>query len=154
MFEDTKYGRDDTKCVICKTDIKLDKHHIWSKCHGGPNKLWNICKICPNCHRYVHQGKIIIEGWYSSTKGSILLWRNKGEESISGMPDYLVWIYGDKITDENYKDIENEDEIIENIEENTTYNYTIIDNIDESIEEIDIKTNLDPPEDEEIFSLF
>jgi len=86
-----------TNCDICKERITTDNHHIQSTCYGGVNIDWNKCGICPNCHRKVHTGLIIIEGWFSTTakKGRTLIWRNKGEESITEMSDPRVWLYGD-----------------------------------------------------------
>jgi len=74
--------------------ISLDNHHIWSKCYGGPNVDWNRCTICPNCHRKVHSGDIIIEGNFASTStlGSTLIYRKKGDSSITEEKDPKVWI--------------------------------------------------------------
>jgi len=82
-------------CSICGEVIKLDKHHIWSLSLGGPNKLWNVCYICPNCHRKIHTGNLIVEGWFFTLAGRTLLYRNKNEVSVSGKKDYPVWIYPD-----------------------------------------------------------
>lgn len=84
-----KYG----KCEICKEYFEsLDKHHIVSKCFSGLNHKDNTTYICPNCHRNVHLGNIIIEGYYLTTKGKILFWRNKGESSITGNDDPKVFL--------------------------------------------------------------
>lgn len=70
------------QCEICLEHfIKPDKHHIKSKAYGGKNK-GNLCTVCPNCHRLVHLGEIIIEGRYATTKGNILFWHKKGEDYI------------------------------------------------------------------------
>ena len=62
------------KCDICGNDfILLDKHHIVSKSMGGGNEHSNICRLCPNCHREIHKGVVIIEGWKLSTDGYILM---------------------------------------------------------------------------------
>lgn len=79
-------------CEICNGECILDNHHIHSLSLGGTNDRWNKCRICPNCHRKVHLGKIILEGRFASGKGNILIWRNKGDESITGMPDPPVYI--------------------------------------------------------------
>jgi len=82
-------------CDICNNIlVEPDKHHIWSKSLGGPNALWNICNICPNCHKKVHLGKLIIEGWFKSTKGRVLIWRSRGEESITNIKEHPVYLYG------------------------------------------------------------
>ena len=81
-------------CEICGIDHPiLDSHHIQSKCYGGKNVSANRCSICPNCHRKCHLGHIIIEGWFISTGGIVLIWRKKGEESITGTKDPEVYVY-------------------------------------------------------------
>ena len=61
-------------CNICNIDFpSLDRHHIVSQSKGGTNEQSNICEICPNCHRLVHRGELIIEGWRFSTGGYILV---------------------------------------------------------------------------------
>ena len=64
------------QCDVCNEIINIDNHHIQSVCYGGPNIKWNKCKLCPNCHRNVHAGLIIIEGWFATTasKGRSLIW--------------------------------------------------------------------------------
>lgn len=84
------------QCEICSEILTCDSHHIHSLSKGGNDTTYNRCKICPNCHRKVHTGVIIIEGNFRTTNGISLVWRNKGEESITGMVDPLVWIYGSK----------------------------------------------------------
>jgi len=85
------------KCEFqeCEEKLKLDSHHIHSLSKGGPDKPWNKCRICPNCHRKVHMGEIIIEGRFETTKGNVIIYRNKGEESITGFDDPPVWLYQD-----------------------------------------------------------
>ncbi len=81
------------KCEKCNIIFpSLDKHHIHSLSKGGKDVEWNRCHICPLCHRLVHLGLIVFEGRYRTTKGNTLIFRNKGEESITGMPDPPVWI--------------------------------------------------------------
>lgn len=87
-------------CEICLENLKLDTHHIYSTSFGGKDIAWNRCKVCPNCHRKIHMGEIIIEGRFASTSnaGYSVVWRNKGEESITGFKDPLVWLYPDCTT--------------------------------------------------------
>ena len=81
-------------CVICKQYNIIVEHHIKSRCYGGSNKPYNKVKICPTCHSLVHYGEIIIEGYYyCAPNGNTLIYRKKGEESITGMPDPKVWLY-------------------------------------------------------------
>ncbi len=84
-------------CELCKKYFpSLDTHHIKSTSLGGPNIEWNKCYICPSCHRLVHLGKIIIEGRFRTTKGNTLIFREKGEESITQIKDPQVWIINDR----------------------------------------------------------
>jgi len=84
-------------CEICRLNMdSCDKHHIHSRTHGGSNDTFNKVSICPNCHRKVHTGEIILEGKFSTTGGIQLVWRNKGEVSKTGVKDPLVFIYGGK----------------------------------------------------------
>ena len=82
-------------CDICNEKINTDNHHIQSKVYDGPDIKWNKCQICPNCHRQIHTGFIIIEAWVASTgsTGQTLIWRKKGEPSITGISDPKVWLY-------------------------------------------------------------
>lgn len=88
-----------SKCEICGKEISTDTHHIKSLSKGGEDKPSNKCKICPNCHRLVHLGQIIIEGRFlvlsKEESGNILIWRKKGENSITCVKDPEVWICGD-----------------------------------------------------------
>ena len=99
-------------CDICNEIITLDCHHIQSSCYGGLNVDWNKCGICPNCHRKVHGGEIIIEGWFSTTSkmGRTLIWRNKNHESITGADDPKVWLYGESYEKPVDKDSEKSEE--------------------------------------------
>lgn len=81
-----------SKCEICEKETPLQEHHITSKCYGGSNSPQNKTNICGTCHTSVHYGLIILEGKFSSSNGDILVWRNLGEESITGFPDPKVYI--------------------------------------------------------------
>ena len=71
------------ECEICRNKFKLlDKHHIQSKSKGGCNKPWNIAHICPNCHRAVHLGEIILEGKFNSTDGMILFFHTEKDDFV------------------------------------------------------------------------
>ena len=85
------------KCKICDKYLDLlDKHHIISKCYGGSNSKNNTVYICPNCHRDIHLGNIIVEGYYNTTKGRMFIWRYKDEPSITGNVDPKVYIIENK----------------------------------------------------------
>ena len=70
-------------CIICNETDKavLDVHRIVYGCDGGTYDYNNTCTLCSNCHRKVHHtNEIKIEGWFTSTMGSVLhCWVN-GEE--------------------------------------------------------------------------
>lgn len=71
-------------CQCCNADVNsVDKHHITSQSLGGTNDKFNITFICPNCHRDVHKGFIILEGMFMTTNGLILLWHHKDDTPIT-----------------------------------------------------------------------
>ncbi len=71
------------KCEICSEETNtLDKHHIQSKSKGGNNKKYNICLLCPNCHRKVHLGEIILEGKFMTTLSYQLIFHYKNNDKI------------------------------------------------------------------------
>lgn len=79
------------KCDICGELSYLDKHHITSKSKNGTNEKYNIINVCPNCHRLIHAGDIIVEGKFMTTTGIVLLWHKKDEESITNFkPDCFI----------------------------------------------------------------
>ncbi len=81
------------KCEVCNKYFEsLDKHHIQSRSKGGSNSPNNIAYICPNHHRLVHLGLVIIEGRFNSTSGDVLVWRKHDKESITGVKDPDVYI--------------------------------------------------------------
>ena len=79
-----------SNCEICNIKILCDVHHIQSKSKGGKNLKNNKCILCPNCHRLVHIGNIILEGRFKSTAGDILVWRKKEDDPIT---DHLPNVY-------------------------------------------------------------
>ena len=72
-----------TLCDICKTESVLEGHHINGREIERANDPFNIANICPNCHYKVHLGRIIIEGWFDTTDGRLLLWHNKEEQTVT-----------------------------------------------------------------------
>jgi len=83
-------------CEVCGFEMKiLDKHHIHSISKGGSNCPSNRCRICPNCHRLVHTGIIILEGRFATTKGNMVIWRYKGQPSVTGIEDPPVYLYSE-----------------------------------------------------------
>lgn len=71
-------------CEICGIETFTDKHHIVSKSKGGSNHPSNLTNLCPNCHRAVHMGEIILESKFMTTDGMKLFWHNKNEENFTG----------------------------------------------------------------------
>lgn len=71
-------------CNICQQKRILVDHHICGRDIPNYNHPSNRADICSNCHADVHYGKIIIEGWFTTSNGKELLWHYKEEESFSG----------------------------------------------------------------------
>ena len=52
------------KCELCgetgfltvQEKTYLETHHVISLAEGGPDVVWNVVGICPNCHRRCHHG--------------------------------------------------------------------------------------------------
>lgn len=84
-------------CEICKSKLLTDTHHIQSKSKNGSNQLHNICELCPNCHRLVHEGKIILEGRFLTSDCKLneteLIWRFNNCNSITNVKDPKVYTY-------------------------------------------------------------
>ena len=84
-------------CEICKDLSYTDSHHIKSSSKRGNNEKYNKCNLCPNCHRLVHTGEIILEGRFFTNFCKIneteLIWRKKEENSITNNKDPEVFIY-------------------------------------------------------------
>jgi len=95
-------------CEICENPTPITRHHIHSLSKGGKDKPYNKCSICPNCHALVHYGNIIIEGRFETTNGNKLIFRDKGQESISGIQDPSVWLYSEIKKSEDVKDESND----------------------------------------------
>ena len=70
-------------CTICNVKTFLVEHHINGKKIPNYDEDWNRTSICDNCHRLIHEGQIIIEGWFTTTNGRKLLWHQKGEKGIT-----------------------------------------------------------------------
>jgi hypothetical protein len=73
------------RCDIChKKGIPLEEHHINGKDIINPNHASNLTKLCPDCHTLIHNGVVIIEGWFTTTNGLELLWHSLDKSSFSG----------------------------------------------------------------------
>jgi len=73
------------ECPICERTCALVEHHIHGRDVPRANEQSNIAWICSVCHDEVHTdipNRIIIEGWFRTTKGRELVWRRKGEPPI------------------------------------------------------------------------
>ena len=82
-------------CEVCGINFKyLERHHIQSKSLGGTNGKDNIALICPSDHTLVHRGDLIIEGRFFTSNGDLLMWRKRGEPSITGVSDPEVYLIG------------------------------------------------------------
>jgi len=71
-------------CPICGSEVKLCRHHINGREIPRAEDESNIAWICPTCHDKVHDGEIMIEGWFMTTDGRELIWRFHREDTITG----------------------------------------------------------------------
>jgi len=72
-------------CDICGEAHFLETHHINGRNIEKANDDFNLTSICANCHLSLHLGEIIINGWYMTTSGKILIWKTKdSKENITG----------------------------------------------------------------------
>lgn len=76
-------------CEICEKPNVLEIHHLRGRDVPNPHKPWNVVVICANCHSdihlpYGHQNKIVVEGWFETSRGKNLIWRKESEPSITG----------------------------------------------------------------------
>lgn len=49
------------RCGYDRNTRILEVHHIVKRSRGGSDDLYNLCLLCPNCHREAH----LPEGWQS-----------------------------------------------------------------------------------------
>jgi hypothetical protein len=48
------------RCMRCNWDEgSCDTHHITPRAKGGVHSMENAVILCPNCHRLVHEGKVV-----------------------------------------------------------------------------------------------
>jgi hypothetical protein len=71
-------------CPICQGRHILVEHHIAGRKISNPNHPSNLLYCCSNCHREIHEGLIIVEGWFMTTDGKELIWHQAEKESITG----------------------------------------------------------------------
>ncbi len=51
-----------TTCVLCGWDkAPCDRHRIKYGIDGGDYEKGNVMILCPNCHRVIHLGKLLIK---------------------------------------------------------------------------------------------
>jgi hypothetical protein len=67
------------RCSICGNDnyANLDCHRIE---YGSKYTEWGTLIVCCNCHRKIHNNQIKIIGKYTSTCGTIICYKENGEE--------------------------------------------------------------------------
>lgn len=48
------------RCAVptCRTILAIDLHHIIEVKDDGPNEVWNLIALCPNCHALHTRGDI------------------------------------------------------------------------------------------------
>ena len=71
-------------CKLCgETNYNLlDVHRIGFEKEVNKYETQNTVVLCANCHRRVHSGEIVIDRWYSTTKGRLLRVIDKGQERL------------------------------------------------------------------------
>jgi len=81
------------KCIVCGDTNVLCEHHINGRDILNSNHPSNLMYPCPSCHAKIHEGIIIIEGWFSTSSGKELLWHYKNKECITGTVSkpYVYW---------------------------------------------------------------
>jgi hypothetical protein len=80
------------RCEVCLEYNFLVQHHINGRSIDRANEHHNLANICSNCHVKIHKGEIILEKRVLTTKGYILMWHKKQEESVTG-DDSEVYVY-------------------------------------------------------------
>ena len=73
------------KCPICNTPQILVEHHLNGRDIPNPDHPSNLAYICSNCHRKIHMGLIMIEGWFQTTGGKELFWHTSKENNFTGV---------------------------------------------------------------------
>lgn len=58
-----KFSKASKRCEICGESKAVDNHHIIHKSEGGSDYGLNRVWLCPNHHRMVHNGYLLINGW-------------------------------------------------------------------------------------------
>ncbi len=49
------------KCIICNWEGPCDRHRIVFGVNNGKYEKGNVTILCPNCHRLLHLGKLVIK---------------------------------------------------------------------------------------------
>lgn len=72
----------DKKCYFCPCSDYglLDVHRIQPGSEGGKYTGFNSITVCANCHRKIHENKIVILGRHFSTAGYVLHFIEDGVE--------------------------------------------------------------------------
>lgn len=52
---------DATLCVLCGWCGPCDFHRVIPGCRGGGYDDGNVVIVCPNCHRLLHRGMLVID---------------------------------------------------------------------------------------------
>jgi len=72
------------KCQICGASdyVVLNVHRIVPKQKGGTYRKMNTVVICANCHAKVHAGSLEIYGWFSSSTGLVLNYKDENDNEV------------------------------------------------------------------------
>lgn len=79
-------------CAVCGVSRILVEHHLRGREIPNANAPSNVCNVCDNCHRDLHEGRIVIEGFFVTTTGRKLFWHCAGETGVTGesVRPYLI----------------------------------------------------------------
>ena len=66
--------RDDQHCINCLSERELTPAHYVSRGRGGPDVLENLMLLCFECHRKLHDGKLLV----IRLSGNFFFKQNKG----------------------------------------------------------------------------
>ena len=70
--------RDGWKCRCCNFRGNLHAHHIKFRSQGGKDELCNLVTLCANCHRGLHDGKLLLEVLQHLVTDNVIKFTRKG----------------------------------------------------------------------------
>ena len=136
-------------CQLCKINRATDTHHINHQeyadengniNHFHKNHLGNLTALCKDCHDKHHNGTITIEGYQSTSKGSILSVKNNDNKDVDNLINKLNKL-NDKIDNNQLYHTESE-------EKNNDSDTTLVDESEDDKNNDSDTTLVDESEDD------